>query len=172
VDTRPSEKTLDFEILDVLAGVFARLLAEGEEQARAFGIPAFVLKALHLMDGPLAMKELGKKMKCDPSFVTGIADMLERRGLACREPDPADRRVKRLRLTADGEELRGKAEHAMGDRLPWRQSLSLDERHCLLMLLRKIAGPISATQDLCPAEEVSKLLAATKVPGSAGPVAS
>ncbi len=30
----------------------------------------------------MAMKELGKRMHCDPSFVTLVADMLEKRGLA------------------------------------------------------------------------------------------
>ena len=74
------------------------------------------------------MKELGLRMHCDPSFVTSIADMLEKRGLAVREPDPADRRVKRLVLTSAGLDMKHQMEQAMLARLPWRQSPHRDER--------------------------------------------
>ena len=46
--TRSEEDLLDLEILDGVAGLFARLVAEGEELAKAFGIPAFVMKAMHM----------------------------------------------------------------------------------------------------------------------------
>ena len=100
--TRTEEDLLDLEILDGVAGLVARLVSEGEALAKNAGIPAFIIKALHLLDSPLAMKDLGRRLHCDPSFVTGIADTLEQRGLAARESDPGDRRVKRLVLTPAG----------------------------------------------------------------------
>ena len=112
------------DLLDAVGGLFARLLAEAEQLAKEFEVPAFFLKAMHLIDAPLAMKELGLRMHCDPSFVTGIADMLEKRGLAVREPDPADRRVKRLVLTSAGVDMKHQMEQAMLARMPWRQSLT------------------------------------------------
>ena len=113
MNQRTDESQLDLDLLDALGGLIARLLAEGERLAKDFGVPAFFIKALHLIDGPLAMKELGQRMHCDPSFVTSIADMLEKRGLAVRESDPADRRVKRLVLTSAG--LEHEAPDGAGD---------------------------------------------------------
>ena len=157
---RSTEDQLDVDLLDAVAGLFARLLAEAEQVAKEFEVPAFFLKALHLIDAPLAMKELGLRMHCDPSFVTGIADMLEKRGLAVREPDPADRRVKRLVLTSAGLDMKNRVEQEMLARMPWRQSLSVDERAALTSLLHKMAPPMSTLDAECPAEEVTSLLAA------------
>jgi DNA-binding MarR family transcriptional regulator len=147
VDTEPDEDRLDLDVLDAVGGLFARLLAEAETLARDYGVPAFVLKALHMIDAPLAMKELGSRMRCDPSFITGIADTLEGRGLAARESDPADRRVKRLVLTSAGVELRQQMERRMAARMPWRGALTAAERRSLLELLRKMMPPLP-----CPAE--------------------
>src|SRR5215467_12716663 len=106
VRTQSDEDLLDLEILDSVAGLFAQLVAEGEALAKSFGIPVFVIKALHMLDNPLAMKDLGRRMHCDFSFITSIVDTLEKHGLAAREPDPADRRVKRLVLTPAGTDLK------------------------------------------------------------------
>ncbi|MGP7996373.1 MAG: MarR family winged helix-turn-helix transcriptional regulator [Streptosporangiaceae bacterium] len=159
-----AEDQLDMDLLDAAGGLVARLLAEAELLAKEFGVPAFFLKALHLIDAPLAMKELGQRMHCDPSFVTGIADMLEKRGLAVREPDPADRRVKRLVLTSAGVDMKHQMELGMLARMPWRQSLSQDERATLIELLHKMAPPISDIEANCPGEEVTSLLAAATAP--------
>jgi DNA-binding MarR family transcriptional regulator len=161
---RLAEDQLDLDFLDALAGLFARLVAEGEQLAKDFAVPAFFLKALHLIDGPLAMKELGQRMHCDPSFVTGIADMLEKRGLAVRESDPGDRRVKRLVLTGAGLEMKHRVEQEMLARLPWRQELSQDERVMLIKLLNKLAPPLSVAEANCAVEEVTGLLATATAP--------
>jgi DNA-binding MarR family transcriptional regulator len=159
VRTRSEEDLLDLEILDSVAGLFARLVAEGEALAKSFGIPVFVIKALHMLDNPLAMKDLGQRMHCDPSFITSIADTLEKHGLAAREPDPADRRVKRLVLTEAGAELKARIEDEVLNRSPWRQCLNREQRASLLALIQTMSPPLSATDADCPAEEVSKLLA-------------
>ena len=157
--TRSEEDLLDLEILDSVAGLFAQLVAEGEALAKSFGIPVFVIKALHMLDNPLAMKDLGLRMHCDPSFITSIADTLEKHGLAVREPDPADRRVKRLVLTPAGAELKARIEDEVLSRSPWRRCLSQEQRLSLLALVQTMSPPLSATDADCPAEEVSKLLA-------------
>jgi DNA-binding MarR family transcriptional regulator len=159
VGARSEEDLLDLEILDAVAGLFAELVAEGEGLAKRIGIPPFVMKALHLLDSPLAMKDLGRRMHCDPSFITGIADTMERHGLAVRESDPGDRRVKRLVLTPAGTELKRRLEDEILSRTPWRRELSPDERASLLKLCHKMSRPLSATEANCPAEEVSDFLA-------------
>jgi DNA-binding MarR family transcriptional regulator len=168
VRTRSEEDLLDLEILDSMAGLFGRLVAEGEALANSFGIPVFLIKALHMLDNPLAMKDLGQRMHCDPSFITSIADTLEKHGLAAREPDPADRRVKRLVLTPAGADLKARIEDEVLSHTPWRQSLSLEQRASLLALIRTMSPPLSATEAECPGEGVSKLLvsAAETIPAA------
>jgi DNA-binding MarR family transcriptional regulator len=166
MNPRSAEDQLDFEVLDAMTALFAWLVTEADRLAKDFDVPAFFMKALHLTDGPLAMKDLGKRMHCDPSFVTGIADMMEKRGLAVRESDPADRRVKRLVLTEAGLQLKQRMELQMRDAMPWRGRLTHAERVTLLGLIRKMAvPPCSATGASCGAEEVTGFLT-TATPAS------
>jgi DNA-binding MarR family transcriptional regulator len=171
VRTRSEEDLLDLEILDAIAGLFGRLVAEGEALAKSLGIPVFVIKALHMLDTPLAMKDLGQRMHCDPSFITSIADTLEKYGLAAREADPGDRRVKRLVLTPAGADLKGRIEDEVLSHTPWRQSLTREQRASLLALIRTMSPPLSAAEAECPGEEVSKLLAGTAAQVSAAAAA-
>ena len=136
--TGDSTTDLDVEILDSMAELVAAMLMRAEEVAQRHGVPIFFLKVFHRLDCPMAMKELGQRMRCDPSFVTNIADQLEKRGLATRESDPADRRVKRIALTPAGLELKERIETEILGGLPWRHALNNDERACLLGLVRKL----------------------------------
>jgi DNA-binding MarR family transcriptional regulator len=136
--TGDSTTDVNVEILDGMAELFAAMLTRAEEVAQQHGVPIFFLKVLHRLDCPMAMKDLGQRMRCDPSFVTNIADQLEKRGLATRESDPGDRRVKRIVLTPAGLELKQRIETEILSGLPWRQALDNDERACLLGLVRKL----------------------------------
>ena len=129
---------VDVEILDAMAELVAAMITRAENVAQQYGVPIFFLKALHRLDCPMAMKDLGLRMGCDPSFITNIADQLEKRGLATRESDPADRRVKRIALTPAGLELKQRIENEITSGLPWRHALDHDERACLLGLVRKL----------------------------------
>ena len=51
------------------------------------------------------MRRLAATMHCEASNLTGLVDKLERRGLVERRTDPADRRVRVLALTEEGEEV-------------------------------------------------------------------
>ncbi len=134
----PEGDQLNQQLFDACAQLIGGLLAEVEKQAGEFGLPVFAVKAMHWLDGGIAMKELGRRMRCDPSFVTSIADSLEKRGLARREPNPADRRIKNLVLTAAGLELKERLERAAVDSMPWCRALDLDERKSLLAMVRKL----------------------------------
>ncbi len=135
------------EVADCFFELMAKIISAAEQLAQQIGIPMPFIKALHSLDGPLAMKELGRRMHCDPSFVTLIADMLEKRGLARREPHPADRRVKNLVLTDDGVALKHTIESEISERMPWSR-LDGDERSQFLALLRKM---LSTDTDGVPA---------------------
>jgi MarR family transcriptional regulator, organic hydroperoxide resistance regulator len=149
VTARTRSEQLDTEILDAIAELFGRLVAHGERTAQRFAVPSFFIKVLHMLDCPMAMKELGQRMRCDPSFVTIVADTLEKRGLARREPHPGDRRVKKLILTSAGLDLKQRIEREVAARMPWRAALTEPEREQLLELIRKmIRADAAAAGDL------------------------
>jgi DNA-binding MarR family transcriptional regulator len=54
----------------------------------------------------IPMRELADRVGSDPSNLTGLVDKLENRDALRRVPDPADRRIKTLRLTEEGLRLR------------------------------------------------------------------
>jgi MarR family transcriptional regulator, organic hydroperoxide resistance regulator len=137
-----ADDKLDSEILDAMTELITGTIARGEQIAQRFGMPAFCLKAIHVLEAPMAMRDLGKLMHCDPSFVTAIADLLEKRGLAVREPNTADRRIKNLVLTTQGLALREKVEREFMAQMPWR-TLGREERSCLLALIRKMSQAVA-----------------------------
>ena len=91
------------------------------------------------------MKELAQRMGCDASFVTIIADTLERRGFAQREPSQRDRRVKELVLTQEGIAAKERLMRELATKMPWCYALDDSERHCFLRLLKKTLGAPGAT---------------------------
>jgi MarR family transcriptional regulator, organic hydroperoxide resistance regulator len=143
----PQPDQLDREILSSVAELINQILAHGETLAQRHSFPTFFLKALHTLDCPMAMKELGRRLHCDPSFVTVIADGLEKRGLARREAHPGDRRVKNIVLTDEGLRLRERIEREMTATMPWSRALDRQEREILLALIRKMTN---AESDAAP----------------------
>lgn len=89
------------ESLALLAGAQWRDFASAAAQQ---GLTSMQAKLLGLLVRPLPMRELAVLLGCDASNVTGIVDRLEAQGLARREPDPRDRRVKRVVATDEGRE--------------------------------------------------------------------
>jgi DNA-binding MarR family transcriptional regulator len=142
--TGDSATDLNVEILDCMAELVASMLTRAEEVAQQYGVPIFFLKVFHRLDCPMAMKELGQRMRCDPSFVTMIADVLEQRGLAKREPNAVDRRVKNLVLTDRGLEVKAAMEQETLGLMPWTQALDRGEREQFLELLRKMCKALAA----------------------------
>jgi DNA-binding MarR family transcriptional regulator len=136
---------LDQELFDAMAEFLGQLLQRGDTLAEQFGVPLFCLKALHRLGSAVTMKELGKQMHCDPSFVTMIADTLEQRGLAKREPNPTDRRLKNLVLTPEGLAAKRRLESALLGQMPWSSALDVTEKVRLLELIRKMTDAAAAT---------------------------
>lgn len=73
------------------------------QERYATTLPRFDLMAqLERVPKGLKMGELSRRMMVTGGNVTGITDMLEKEQLVVREPDPADRRAWRVRLTREG----------------------------------------------------------------------
>jgi DNA-binding MarR family transcriptional regulator len=127
----------NWELAECFSELIGKILGQADRLAQRLGVPVPFIKVLHTLDCPMAMKELGKRIHCDPSFVTIMADMLEKRGLARREPHPDDRRVKNLVLTDVGVAMKQQVEAEMTAEMPWT-ALDPQEREQLLALIRKM----------------------------------
>ena len=144
---RPADQQAT-EIADCFFELIGNIVGQAEQLAHRLSIPAPFIKALVSLECPMAMKELGKRMHCDPSFVTLLADMLEKRGLARREAHPADRRVKNIVLTSEGEALKQRVEAEVTARMPWNRALNESERAQLLALIRKMLSAEESGADV------------------------
>jgi DNA-binding MarR family transcriptional regulator len=59
-----------------------------------------------LSQGSCTMGDLATELLCDASNITQLVGRLEARGLVTREPDPDDRRARRVSITAAGRRQR------------------------------------------------------------------
>jgi MarR family transcriptional regulator, organic hydroperoxide resistance regulator len=135
---RDADDELSQQIADTLGELIRHAHDLGQGIATDLGLTVSDTKALFMLDAPMTMKDLGLRMGCDPSFVTTVADALERQGLARREPSPRDRRSKNLVLTPEGVTLRDRLCAELTARAPWCTALDGNERRCLLGLMRKM----------------------------------
>jgi MarR family transcriptional regulator, organic hydroperoxide resistance regulator len=149
----PGGERLDQDIFDAMTELVTHLMQRGEKLADRYQFPVSCMKALRQLDAAVSMKDLGQRLHCDPSFVTMIADALEERGLARREPNPTDRRIKNLVLTPRGLEIKAAMELDLLSHMPWSQALNIEEREQFLGLVRKMndslaceSGPLAAAE--------------------------
>src|ERR1700749_406211 len=133
-----TDEQLNQQISDTLPELFKHFHELGQRIATEFGMNGRDAIALLKLDAPMTMKELGQRMACDPSFVTSIADALEKHGLARREPSLRDRRSKNTAPTAEGEAVRERLYREILSQAPWCTALDTGERRCLLGLMRKM----------------------------------
>ena len=129
---------LNQQITDTMGDLFRHAHGMGQVIAAELGLTVSDTKALIMLETPMTMKDLGLRMGCDPSFVTSVADALEKHGLARREPSLRDRRSKNIVLTPDGVTLRDRLCAELSARAPWCTTLDASERRCLLGLMRKM----------------------------------
>lgn len=140
----------------------SRSLAYFGAVATEIGLPPPVAMALQRIDParPGPMHELAGAMGCDPSYVTWLADQLEAKGLAERQPASSDRRVKVLALTPAGVAVREQVLNRLAQ-VPFPlESLSSTEAASLSQLFTRLLGDEPAAgADQCPAGAVRPHLA-------------
>jgi MarR family transcriptional regulator, organic hydroperoxide resistance regulator len=91
-------------------------------------------------DEPKPMSELASALRCDNSNVTGIVDRLEDRGLVERHAAEHDRRVKMLRITARGAEIRAQLGARLNEPPEPLASLSAADQRALRDIMRRALG--------------------------------
>ena len=132
-----------------------QLMFEGEGHGRmhqvcsTVGVPPSLIKTLiHLSpDEPKPMRDLAERWGCDASYITGLIDGLEERGMAERRPHSTDRRIKTVVLTPDGAKAREQVLEMMWQPPQSFSALSGAEACQLRDLLGKVAAadPVLAT---------------------------
>lgn len=136
---RPDAVTL--EVVELIGDVVSRFYADYEEAAGEHALTGAQARLLSLLSlGPLPMRKLAQKLKCEPSNVTGIVDRLEARGLVERRPDPADRRVKLAAATDEGRRVARDLREGLRFAREPLAGLTDAERLSLRELLRRMLG--------------------------------
>jgi MarR family transcriptional regulator, organic hydroperoxide resistance regulator len=119
-----------------------------KEQCARLGITATQLNVVKMLQtiGDLSLSELSRQLAATNSTVTGIVDRMVAAGLVAREQSADDRRVWKIRLTADGKALARKIDVA-----PWEilqsalAALPAAELEQLIATLSKIAEHVQRT---------------------------
>ncbi len=126
-----------------LLAITERLRQHWAAHAAALGLTAAQVKVLlRLTPGTATpMRKLARQLDYDASNLTTVVDRLAQRGALDRQADPADRRVKALVLTPEGERLREEFWRNLitdpGPLTPLRQ----DDLRTLTRLLGKLDQP-------------------------------
>jgi DNA-binding MarR family transcriptional regulator len=128
------------EIVEHLFALVDRLRGGFDQVVSAFDLSAPQAKALHYVAqaGPVPMRDLACRLRCDASNVTGIVDRLEQRGLLERRSAPTDRRIKSLVATTEGVALAERVWAQVRRGTLGLMALSMDERAELVALLRRL----------------------------------
>jgi len=105
-----------------------------------FDLTPTAVKALLLLSaGSQTMRSLAETFRWNPSFLTGVIDLLEQRGVARRGPHPTDRRVKTVELTPVGRKLLTSVQQSLWEPPSSFDVLTTEEQERLRELLSKIA---------------------------------
>ncbi|GGY27587.1 MarR family winged helix-turn-helix transcriptional regulator [Paludibacterium paludis] len=102
-----------------------------------------VLFKLGRADEALTQNELALRIGIEPASLVRLIDALEGEGLVVRQPDPDDRRIKRVRLTPEAIELsRELFDIADGLRADILSSVDQGELEVCLNVLKSIRGEV------------------------------
>ncbi len=121
------------QVADVVFADVAALLAELELTESQ----ATMLWALEPSTAPMPMRELARKLRCDPSNISLLSDQLQAAGLVDRQADPTDGRRRVLTLTERGLKIWSLIVQRLEERSPLC-ALSPKEQRQLTGLMEKV----------------------------------
>lgn len=136
----PAEREPREEIVKRLMDLFAETLSHQGMCLETLGLTysqAKLLWRLEVGDTP-SLKELARRCGVDPSNLSGIVDQLTERKLVLVRPAAHDRRIRIIRLTAEGVRVRRKLVACLAQN-PSIQSLRPERQHQLLEILREVS---------------------------------
>lgn len=137
---------VDLELVAGLRIAVARLNRQLRQQSGT-GLPLSLQSALASIEqhGPLALGELATIEQIAPATVTKIVTKLVDQRLVSRTPDPGDRRIGRVELTAAGAtqlaESRNRRNAWLADRLASPGAPDAASLHTAVTVLEALARP-------------------------------
>jgi DNA-binding MarR family transcriptional regulator len=143
VPDAPVRDGLD-DVVDGLLEITKRAHHAVAVVAARHDLTAQQLGLLRLLDEPVSMRAFAEELSCDPSNVTGLVDRVERLGLVDRIPDPGDRRIRVLSLTAKGRRLRDRINRELARDLAIALGLKPEDRDRVLGVIATLTATSSA----------------------------
>lgn len=129
----------------LIASRIGTVMAARYVAAHDLPMPAWRSLAVIARFGPLSAGELGERTSSDPFRVVRAIDLLVKRGLITRTPDPSDRRRARLELTSAGRALYEEIEQgAIANEKFVRAGLTAQEIRLLESMLDRIDAQVQA----------------------------
>jgi len=141
------------ELTASFASVFLRLTRLLDKRMAREGASLARTRVLLMIQrrGPVKAIDIAELFGLAPRTVTDTLDGMERQGLIRREPDPKDRRAKRILITPAGQQAVAATE-------PLRReltgqvigSLSAEERETFARILGKLEAAVAAQEECRP----------------------
>jgi DNA-binding MarR family transcriptional regulator len=138
--TQSYEQTTQEELVSRLMDLFATTLTHQGTCLETLELTysqAKLVWRLEAGDTP-SLKEAARRCGVDPSNLSSIVDQLAERGLVITRPAVHDKRVRIVRLTAEGVRIRKRLLACLAHN-PAIDSLSAQQRQQLLDVLREVA---------------------------------
>jgi DNA-binding MarR family transcriptional regulator len=128
------------EIMRLLMDLFARTLDHQGTYLETLGLTYSQAKLLWRLEigDTLPLKELARRCGVDPSNLAGVVDQLTERKLVLSRPATHDKRVRVIRLTANGVRLRRRLVAHMSQN-PVILALPAKRQDQLLEILREVS---------------------------------
>ena len=123
-----------------LMDLFARTLDHQGTYLETLGLTYSQAKLLWRLevDDTLSLKELARRCGVDPSNLAGVVDQLTERELVLSRPATHDKRLRVIRLTADGVRLRRRLVACISQN-PAILALPANRQNELLEILREVS---------------------------------
>ncbi|MEV1026089.1 MarR family transcriptional regulator [Streptomyces sp. NPDC050264] len=131
-----SDRLANSEVCSLVNALAQAIDRHTRQVSDAVGLTSAQAIALRELPEPRTLRELARRMHCEASNATFVADRLEALGLLERRAHPTDRRAKLLHLTPAGASLRKQVVKRLGTDSPVGR-LSDDEQTTLKALLER-----------------------------------
>jgi DNA-binding MarR family transcriptional regulator len=135
-DSIPGQLTVTLYRISQAVSVLLR------DKSQAQGLSATQLQALlflaYARHDVRTIGGLAERLGCTPATASGVANALERKGLAIRKPWPQHRRTIMLNLTEDGMAMVDQVDSSLDDLETIVRQLPAEEQDVLLRLVQRI----------------------------------
>jgi DNA-binding MarR family transcriptional regulator len=135
-----SDGDLTRDVHTALVALTTRIKAHEDRCIERSGVTRMEGKVLYRLEPneTVPVRTIADRGHVDPSNLSGAVESLEARGLVERPAAAHDRRVRAVRLTPAGEELRERMAACLHDGHPAVARLTAEERQALRALLSRL----------------------------------